>query len=428
MYADLLNGRKEGEIKILMLGWELPPFHSGGLGIACEGLTKSLSRLGVEIAFVLPKVYSGGYDWMKVYDASDMLLENGFSHKCVELAKENKCCLVNGYQKINIDSQKKGMCQLCVGQFDNSPYAHVNFYTRGVKALAQNLQYDLIHAHDWMTYPAGIAAKVVAKEKNKLTPFLAQVHATEVDRHDGKFIYETEKAGFNAADRVVAVSYLTKNTVNMYYGIDQNKISVVHNGIDPREIQLNPKNPIKKKYKVVLFLGRVTFQKGPDYFVKVAKKVTDSYPNVKFMMLGSGDMQTRMIEEGAREGLTGKLLFNSWISDQDKDAAYQLADVFVMPSVSEPFGIVPLEAIQNGTPVIVSKSSGVAEVIANCAKVDFWDIDMMADEIIKLLKDKKYAKTMIDGAKKEVEGLTWDRSAKEMIRVYEQTMGGKVYA
>ncbi|KKR18272.1 MAG: Glycosyl transferase, group 1 family [candidate division CPR2 bacterium GW2011_GWC1_41_48] len=412
-----------------MLGWELPPFHSGGLGIACSGLTKSLSKLGMDIDFVLPKIYGGSYPWMRLHDASSKILDNGFSHKCVEIARKNQCSLVNGYQGVNLESNSKKMCNSCIKVLDNSRYAHINLYTRGVKELAEGLDYDLIHAHDWMTFPAGFAAQAVSKLKGKEVPLLIQAHATEIDRHDGSFIYHTEKDSFQRSDHIVAVSNITKSTIVNYYGIDQNKISVVHNGIDPREITERISNPIKKKYKVVMFLGRITYQKGPDYFVKVAKKVTESYPNVKFMMLGSGDMQARMIEEGAKQGLTGKLLFNSWISDEDKDLAYQLADVFVMPSVTEPFGIVPLEAIQNGTPVVVSKSSGIAEVVDNSVKVDFWDIEKQAEEIVKLLKDKKYAASLVKGAKAEVKGLTWDKSAKEMAQVYKKVVaGGKVHA
>lgn len=415
-------------MKVLMLGWELPPFHSGGLGIACMGLTKGLAKKEVNIEFVLPKVYGGYYPWMHVHDASEQVLNDGFSDKCLGLAKLNKCSLVNGYQQIDYETEEKGMCHLCFKELDRSPFGHVNLYIRGVKALAEKIDFDLVHAHDWMTFQAGLAAKLVAKSRGKEVPLLLQVHATEIDRHDGQAIYNVEKLGFQNADNIVAVSHLTRNTVINQYGISPKKVSVVHNGIDDREVFIHPINPIKKRYKVVLFMGRVTYQKGPDYFVKVAKKVIKSYPNVKFMMCGSGDMQTRMIEMGAREGLTGKLLFNNWVTDADIDVAYQLADVFVMPSVSEPFGIVPLEAIQNGTPVVVSKTSGIAEVIKNCAKVDFWDIDMMAAEILNLLKDKKYANELVSRAKEEVKGLTWDRSATEMFKLYKKIVKEKIHA
>jgi glycogen synthase len=405
-----------------MLGWELPPFHSGGLGMACMGLTKGLSSAGVEVDFVLPKKHGGEYPWMNVFDASSLVLQGGFSSKCIEIAKKNKCTLVNGYQRLEFDYEAKDMCQLCFSEFDSSPFGHVNVYIRGVKALAYHLDFDIIHAHDWMTYQAGLAAKKVALERGLRVPLLCQAHATEIDRHDGKHIYNIEKLGFEKADHLVAVSGLTKNTIVDNYSIDPKKISVVYNGIDPREVKKHPHNKLKSKHKVVLFLGRITFQKGPDYFVKVAKKVTQNYKNVKFMMLGSGDMQTRIIELAAKEGLTGKLLFNSWITDEDKDEAYQLADVFVMPSVSEPFGIVPLEAIQNGTPVVVSKKSGVAEVIHNSVKVDFWDIDKMAAEITHLLDNTAYAKDLVKKAQDEIKILTWDKSAKEMKKVYNKVL------
>lgn len=409
-----------------MLGWELPPFHSGGLGVACEGLTRSLAKNGVDLDFVLPKVYGGDNSWMRVYDASGQVLQSEFSHRCVELAKKNRCSLVNGYQSIVFKKETMKLCRYCTKSFDDSPYSHINVYSRGVAAIAARLDYDIIHAHDWMTYRAGVVARDVAQAKGKKVPFLAQVHATEIDRHDGAFIYEAEKTGFEDANHIVAVSRLTKKTVVDYYSIPENKISVVHNGIDPREVPVFGKNPFKNKYKVVLYLGRITYQKGPDYFVKVAKLVIKEFKNVKFMMLGSGDMQARMIELGAREGLTGKLLFNSWIKEHEKDLAYQIADVFVMPSVSEPFGIVPLEAIQNGTPIVVSKSSGVAEVISSSATVDFWDLNKMAHEIVKLLSDKDYSKKMVKAAQAEVKNLTWDKSSKEMIKVYESVLAGQI--
>jgi len=409
-------------IKVLMLGWELPPFHSGGLGMACMGLTKGLSNVGVGVDFVLPKIHGGNYPWMNVFDASAMVLQGGFSSKCIEIAKKNKCTLVNGYQRLEFDYEAKDMCYLCFSEFDSSPFGHINVYIRGVKALAYHLDYDIIHAHDWMTYQAGLAAKKVVSERGLNIPLLCQSHATEIDRHDGKHIYNIEKLGFEKADHIVAVSKLTKHTIVDNYSIDPKKISVVYNGIDPKDIKKYPHNRLKNKHKVVLFLGRITFQKGPDYFVKVAKKITDNYKNVKFMMLGSGDMQTKIIELAAKEGLTGKLLFNSWITDEEKDEAYHLADVFVMPSVSEPFGIVPLEAIQSGTPVVVSKKSGVAEVIKSIAKVDFWDIDRMADEIIHLLNDQVYAKESVKNAQEEIKLLTWDKSALDMKKVYNKLL------
>jgi glycosyltransferase involved in cell wall biosynthesis len=411
-----------------MLGWELPPFHSGGLGVACEGLTKSLADIGVEIDFILPKIYGGNYNWMNVLDASKQIFGSEQDEYCLKMAKMNKCSLVNGYQGFSIKSEYSKMCTTCLFDYDNSALPNVHLYIKGVKALCEKLDYDIIHAHDWMTYQAGVTARSVAKRKGKNAPLLVQVHATEIDRHDGKYIYDTEKRGLVAADRIVAVSNYTKKIISENYDINQKKIDVVHNGINPREITEYPLNPIKKHFKIVLYLGRITYQKGPDYFLKVAKKVIEQYPKVKFMMVGPGDMQKKIIEEGARQGLTGKLLFTSWLANADQDMAYQMADVFVMPSVSEPFGIVPLEAIQNNTPVIISKNSGISEVLDSSIKVDFWDIDKTAEEIIKVLKNKEYAKKLVNNSKEEIKKLTWEKSAKEMNEVYKKTLKGAKHA
>ncbi len=415
---------QEGAIKVLMLGWELPPFHSGGLGNACEGLTKGLAGLGVEIDFILPKIYGGDYSWMNVLDASKQIFGDEHDEYCLKMAKKNKCSLVNGYQGFSVKIDESLMCTACLFDQEKSVLPNVNLYIKGVKALCENLDYDIIHAHDWMTYQAGIAARNVAKKKGRNVPLLTQVHATEIDRHDGKYIYETEKKGLKAANRIVAVSNYTKKVICDNYGVNPNKIDVVHNGITPREVIKYPENPIKKHFKIVLYLGRITYQKGPDYFLKVAKRVTDLHPNVKFMMVGPGDMQNKLIEEGAREGLTGKLLYTSWLANADQDMAYQMADVFVMPSVSEPFGLVPLEATQNGTPVVISKNSGISEVLKSSVKVDFWDIEKTSEEIIKILEDEEYAKELVKNAKAEAKLLTWEKAAKEMNEVYKRTLKG----
>ncbi|MBI4733428.1 MAG: glycosyltransferase family 4 protein [Rubrobacteridae bacterium] len=410
-----------------MLGWELPPYHSGGLGRACEGMTKGLTRKGVGVSFVLPKKFSNAYyDWMNVHDASEHAL-GGFianvaeQEMCIEFAMRHKCALMSGYQVISTTSEEI-ICRSCFSGIRAEDLSHVSLYSKGVLAVARNIDYNAIHAHDWMTFPAAINARKVAQSKGRNVPFIAHVHATEIDRHDGSRIYSIEKRGMQAADRIIAVSNYTKETIAKYYGIDPNKIMVVHNGIEPREIKRFPKHPLKRRYKIVLFIGRITYQKGPDYYVRLAKRITDQYPNVKFLMVGSGDMQSSMVEMAAHEGLTGKLMFSSWINDKQMDAAYQMADVFVMPSVSEPFGIVPLESIQNGTPVVVSKNSGFVEVVHHCFAVDFWDIDKMARAIVTLLKNEPYARAMVEHAQREVRGLTWDVAADKLVNVYDSSL------
>jgi len=415
-----------------MLGWELPPYHSGGLGRACEGLTKGLARCGTAISFILPKKFHDAqYDWMSVHDASEYAMDEldrsaMDEQACLEFVKRHRCTLTRGY--FMHSSGDDAVCEVCFRNIPSGELAHIDLYSKGAVEIAKRTQFDAIHAHDWMTFPAAAMARHVARKRNKRVPFIAHVHATEIDRHDGSHIYDVERRGMQAADRIVAVSHYTKSVITKYYGIDPAKVSVVHNGIEPRSIPRYPKHPLKRRYKLVLFIGRITYQKGPDYYLRLARKVTDQYANVKFLMIGSGDMQASMVEMAAREGLTGKLLFSSWISDSSVDLTYQMADVFVMPSVSEPFGIVPLEAIQNGTPVVVSKSSGVIEVVKSCVAVDFWDIDKMASAIVTLLKNEPYARNMVEKARDEVNGLTWDLAANKLSGVYEDTVKEVAYA
>jgi glycosyltransferase involved in cell wall biosynthesis len=397
-------------------------------------MTKGLSRHGVDVSFILPKKFSDAYyDWMNVHDASEYALSNFFAgvgeqELCIEFAMRQKCALMNGYQALPMDSENV-LCRACfTGVGKAEEFTHVSLYSKGVIAVARQLEYGAVHAHDWMTFPAAINARKVALAKGKRVPFIAHIHATEIDRHDGSRIYSLEKRGLEAADRVVAVSNYTKETIAKYYGIDHRKVSVVHNGIEPREIRKFPKHPLKRRYKLVLFIGRITYQKGPDYYVRLAKRVTDQYSNVKFMMIGSGDMEASMVEMAAHEDLTGKLLFSSWLKDDKMDMAYQMADVFVMPSVSEPFGIVPLESIQNGTPVVVSKNSGFVEVVRSCFAVDFWDIEKMAQAIVTLLKNEPYARSMVEHARREVAGLTWDVAAEKLINVYDNAARSVVNA
>lgn len=387
-------------------------------------MTKGLARCGTDISFVLPKMFAGAsYDWMNVYDASVQASANPHlrlvdEDACMELAVHQRCALTRGYFASSKSEQI--LCRSCFSSSRVNELSHVGLYAKGVAALAEQNSFGAIHAHDWMTYPAAMLAREVAGKKGKQMPFIAQIHATEIDRHDGQRIYNIEKRGLQAADKVIAVSNYTKSVIVENYGIDPDKIRVVHNGIEPKTVKRYPRHPLKRRYKLVLFIGRITYQKGPDYFVRLAKRVTDQYGDVKFLMVGAGDMQAPMVELAAREGLTGKLLFNSWLTDDMMDQAYQTADVFVMPSVSEPFGIVPLEAIQNGTPVIISKNAGVVEVVKNCVVVDFWDVEKMASAVVKLLRNEPYAKSMVAKAQEEVKSLTWDLAASKINAVYDE--------
>lgn len=420
-------------MNVLMFGWELPPYNSGGLGTACLGLTESLVPLGVSIDFVVPKIFgSFPFRHMQIHSAADYSNMKEIE-KMLNLSQEQQLLIAQmvGYGNrldINYKDRKKRLrlIKSGVGSIPISPHLQATWYAYQAAAIASQQDFDLIHCHDWMTYYCGIAAKKVAEAKGENVPFIAQVHATEVDRcgeRGDPAIIEIEKAGLHAADRVITVSHYTKQVVHRHYGIPLNKISVVHNGIplhkEPAKFDFHE---LKKKYKIVLFMGRITMQKGPDYFIRLAKAVTDADPKVKFVLVGSGDMEKRCIEEAASMGLTGKILFSSFLRGKDVDRAYQLADLFVMPSVSEPFGIVALEAIQNGTPVLASKQSGVIEVTSNILKVDFWDIHAMRDAVLSVLNNPELAQQLRQGGHADLQNLSWHNSAHKMRSVYKEVL------
>ncbi|GAI04335.1 unnamed protein product, partial [marine sediment metagenome] len=250
--------------------------------------------------------------------------------------------------------------------------------------LAENEQFDIVHAHDWMTYPAGIAVSAVSGK-----PLIVHVHSTEFDRSGenvNQTIYDIEREGMEWAAKVIAVSYFTSNIIISRYGISGEKVEVVYNGVERNGNWSLAGSGIGKDERIVLFLGRITMQKGPEYFLQAAKKVLDVMDNVKFVMAGAGDMMHRAVEMAAELGIGQKVLFTGFLHGEDVQKIYKMADLYVMPSVSEPFGIAPLEALDNDVPVIISKQSGVSEVLTHALKVDFWDVDEIANKIIAVLK------------------------------------------
>jgi len=285
------------------------------------------------------------------------------------------------------------------------------------RAIARDEIFDVVHAHDWMTFPAGLA---VAKIKG--VPLIVHVHSTEFDR-SGLFIdqciYDIERRGMAEASKVIAVSHFTKNLIVHHYGIESDRIDVVHNAIEANGNGDGPRPIVTKDEKIVLFLGRITMQKGPEYFLGAARKVLEVMDNVKFIMAGSGDMIGRTVEMAAGMGIGNKVLFTGFLRGNDVDRAFKMADLYVMPSVSEPFGIAPLEAMSHDVPVIISKQSGVSEVLTHALKVDFWDIDEMANKIIAVLRRPALARTLRELGGCEVRQLSWNDSARACVSVYE---------
>ena len=396
-------------MKVLMFGWEFPPLSSGGLGTACYGLTKGLSRNNISIIFVVPGSTDIPCDFARILPVGNLTVKKIDSILTPYMTSES----------YHWDKKKRHFSTI----YGSDLFKEVYRYTKLAERIAEEEEYDIIHCHDWMTYGAGIAAKEISGK-----PLVIHVHATEFDRTGGnnvnEHVYMIEKEGMEVADRIIAVSNFTKHRIVSQYGINPEKVQVVHNAVEFDTIEISkPPAGIRKHDKIVLFLGRITLQKGPDYFIYAAKKVLEVEPNVKFIMAGSGDMERRMIEKAAEMGISDKVLFSGFLSGKDVDKAYKMADVYVMPSVSEPFGIAPLEAMRNNVPVIISKQSGVSEVIKSCLKVDFWDVNDLANKIIAVIRYDALHDSMQENGSMEIKKFSWDIPAKKCIEVYKQLLG-----
>ncbi len=403
-------------MKVLMFGWEFPPFNSGGLGTACYGLTKGLSNLGINVSFVLPKAPADARaDHVNLVIAQQRMKGITF--------REVKSLITEYVTSQAYDERYRELLRFNradTAVYGNDLHGEVYRYGESARIIAQQEDFDVIHAHDWLTYPAGINAKKVSGK-----PLVVHVHATEFDRTGGhgvnEHVYGIEKRGMELADAVIAVSAFTKSKIVQHYGIRPDKIHVVHNAVEFPEQPAAIKNSIRDK--VVLFLGRITIQKGPDWFLYAARKVLDKMPDVKFIMAGSGDMEPMIIHKAAEMGMADKVLFAGFLRGQEIDQAYKMADLYVMPSISEPFGITPLEAMRNGTPVLISKQSGVSEVITHCLKADFWDVNEMANKMISVLQHAPLHEALSENGSQEITSLSWDRPAEKCIGIYKSVAG-----
>jgi glycogen synthase len=422
-------------MKVLMFGWEFPPHITGGLGTACYGMTKGLLKQGAEVLFVVPKAY-GDEDQraVRIVNASDVVVnieDAGFrrftkNFTYMEVGS-NLVPYLDPQEFEKIISESKTETELhkrsvfsrkyeFSGKYGPNLMEEVSRYALVAATIATEYDFDIIHAHDWLTYYAGIAA-----QKASGKPLVVHIHATEFDRtgeNVNSIVFDIEKAGMTAADRVIAVSNLTRRTVIEKHGIDASKVFTVHNAIEP--VEKPEVTQVKKvlKEKVVTFLGRITFQKGPEYFIETAHLVLQRDRNVRFVMAGSGDMLNKMIRRVAQLKIADRFHFTGFLQGEAVDRMFALSDVFVMPSVSEPFGLVPLEAMRINVPVIVSKQSGVAEVLKHAIKVDFWDVHGTADAIWGLLHYEALSKTFIKYGKGEVDSLKWEYAAVKIMEIY----------
>ncbi len=432
-------------MRVLMFGWEFPPHIAGGLGTACYGMTRGLARNNVDVTFVVPRAY-GDEDqrFIKVVNASDVEAQYGSTFKGSEdvLSKlsfihidSNMVPYVSPeeYSRYHEEFVRTGRKEwetsdawsqrfTFSGKYGANLMEEVARYAVVAAQVAKELegQFDVIHAHDWLTYYAGIAAKRVSGK-----PLVVHLHASEYDRSGenvNTHVYEIERTGMLAADRVIAVSNLTRKIAIDRYGIEARKVITVHNAV--RFVSDEGKEaPVRGvKDKIVTFLGRITYQKGPDYFVEAAAKVLEKVPNVRFVMAGSGDMMNHVIRRVAKLGIADRFHFTGFLRGADVHKMFQLSDVYIMPSVSEPFGISPLEAMRSNVPVIISKQSGVSEVLDYAVKVDYWDVDAMADSIYGLITYPALAKMFSTKGLKEVTGLKWNYAAAKIRDVYEEAI------
>jgi len=425
-------------MRVLMFGWEFPPHITGGLGTACFGLVKGLGKQGVDVIFVVPRAYGDeDKDGFRLVDASDTIMdftdtayqEHWNRIKFMEIGsnlvpyvgeEEFVRMVEEGTVQRTEQAQSvfSGKYQFS-GKYGKNLMEEVSRYALVASVMAGQMEYDVIHAHDWLTYPAGIAAKKISGK-----PLVIHVHATEFDRSGenvNQTVYELERQGMEEADLVITVSNLTRQIVIERYGIDPAKVITVHNAVEPSDKPEMEGVTKHVREKVVTFLGRVTFQKGPDYFIEAAYKVLQKDPDVRFVMAGSGDLLNKMIRRAAKLHIGTKFHFTGFLNGPEVDTMFLMSDVYVMPSVSEPFGISPLEAMRSNVPVVISKQSGVSEVLKHALKVDFWDIDALADAIYGLLHYEGLKKMFLKYGKEEVDNLKWDNAAAKVLEVYNRS-------
>jgi glycosyltransferase involved in cell wall biosynthesis len=398
-------------MKILTFGWDYPPSRNGGLGVACYGLTRELVAAGAEVIFVLPKAQQtvGGARFV--------------------FADQSRRVRVREVESLLLPYHQAGSLVHCIVGYDRDGkpiirsrtiLEEVHRFAHQASLIAQEEEFDIIHAHDWTSYLAGVAAKRASGK-----PLILHVHATSFDQaasaHVDPEIYKIECEAFAVADRVITVSQFTKAIITERHGVLPEKIVVVHNGCDTHEPPRH--EPTLRELKaqgkrIVLYHGRITIQKGVDYFVRAARRVVDADPQVVFVISGWGDMTRQIIEQVGAMGLSQHVIFAGALWEEERDRMYQSADLVVMPSVSEPFGLVPLEALQHGTPSLISKQSGVGEVIQHVLRVDFWDVDEMANQILAAMRYPVLRAQLVAEGKQQLRQLSWREAARKVCELY----------
>lgn len=441
-------------MRILMFGWEFPPHISGGLGTACYGMTKSLAERGAQICFVLPRVNDGGdnNNFLRLLSASGTPITRSVQERMEYAGQEVMHSNVRilpmdsplmpymtpesyeqAVREISVEKKPGGSIVKereeeswtwkLKGGYGPDLMTEVYRFGRLGGAIALREDFDVIHAHDWMTYPAGMLARALTGK-----PLVVHIHATEYDRSGeniNDIVAGIERAGMMAADLVVAVSQLTRKTVIERYGIPPEKVKVVYNAVMRPEVAHHYEIPERiRQEKRVLFLGRITFQKGPEYYMEAARLVLEKIPNARFFMAGTGDMLPNLVRRAGQLRIGHRFHFAGFLRGEQVDRMFALSDLYVMPSVSEPFGITPLEAMLYDVPVLLSRQSGVSEILVHALKADFWDIRDMADKICAVLSYPALARELVNNCREEMKSIRWSNAADQLLQLYTKVTGG----
>ncbi|MDR1499580.1 MAG: glycosyltransferase [Tannerellaceae bacterium] len=418
-------------MKALMFGWEFPPHILGGLGTASYGMTRGMAaEKDMEIAFVIPRPWGDeDQSFLRIIGACNVPVvwhdvEAGLVKKRIGKYMEVERYFdyrAHIYADFSYRHVNDLGCMEFSGRYPDNLLEEINNYSIVSGVIARAESFDVIHAHDWLTYPAGIHAKMVSGR-----PLVIHVHATDYDRSRGNVnpdVYGIEKNGMDNADHIITVSDLTRATVIERYHQSPYKVTTVHNAVEPLSagiLDIEDKKGVKDK--VITFLGRITMQKGPEYFVEAAAKVLKKAPEARFVMAGSGDMLDQMIRLAASRDISDRFHFTGFMKGKQVYEVLKASDVYVMPSVSEPFGISPLEAMQCGVPTIISRQSGCAEILSYAVKVDYWDIDAMADAMYSIITYPAMHRFLREEGKKEVDNIKWEYAGQKVRRIYDKVI------
>ena len=416
-------------MQILMFGWEFPPSISGGLGTACFGMTRALTGLGHEIVFVMPRwegeTPSGLVELIAASRIpvlpADREAPAAWKGLTLRAIHSHLRPYLNDrhYQALLTGQSGSGLPNI-TGVYGADLISESVRYGKAAGVIARERRFDIIHAHDWMTVFAGIEARAVSGR-----PFVLHIHSLEFDRSGENInqdIYDIERHGMEAADQVIAVSHYTKSAIVERYGLDPAKVAVVHNAVRQNDRMPDDRHRRDPARKIVLFLGRITLQKGPDYFIEAAARVLKELPEVTFVMAGCGDMLPRMVERVAELGIGGNFHFTGFLEGEEVERIYAGSDLYVMPSVSEPFGISAFEALLYDVPVILSKHAGVAEVLKGAYLVDFWDVNKLAASIVLLLQNESLAREVVARCQSDMEHIGWNHAGYRIQNVYQSLL------